>query len=150
MDIPKYYSRSPASGFWLLEYADKPIGLIAVDASLDSTSDKSVQPGQGNIQYTKGTSSTATIRHFFVEEPYREASIQEDLLEHAVLHAFDGNKTVEKIRVNDTPLKNYITKALNESGFRLEEKTERVGVLRWQNCIRSVDRARWKAANEKH
>ncbi|OCH96458.1 hypothetical protein OBBRIDRAFT_787017 [Obba rivulosa] len=149
VDIPKYYSRSPASGFWFLEYADNPIGLIAIDASLDSMSDKAVQPKQGYIQYEKGTSSTATIRHFFVEEQYRKASIQQDLVEHAVDHAFAADKAVQKIRVHDTPLKDYITKVLKELGFRLEEKTERVGILRWQDCIRSLDRAHRKPSSEK-
>ena len=40
-DIGKYYSlRSPASGFFILEYGDKFVGFIAVDASIDSTSEE--------------------------------------------------------------------------------------------------------------
>lgn len=121
-----------------------------MDASLDATSDKTVQAVKGEIQYKRGTSSVATIRHFFVEEQYREASIQQDLLEHAISHALQSDKSVQKIRVSDSPLLSYITKVLKEAGFAVEEKTGRIGILQWQQCTRSLDRGRWRKSSEQH
>jgi len=151
VDIPSYYSRSPSSGFWILEYGDKFVGLIAVDASPDSTSDETITTSapptkfkDGKVKYTKGTSKTATIRHFYVDEQYRQAGMQEDLLTHAVNRAFDSSPIVQNIRAPDTPLRAYISKALQQQGFQLERKTEKIGILRWQNSVRILNRETWK------
>jgi len=101
VDIPTYYARSPASCFSILQWGTKLIGLVAVDASTNSTNDKSLSKDarfdaqQDKALITgKGTASVATIRHFFSEEGYRAAGIDRDLLQHAVTRAFrqDGEK----------------------------------------------------------
>jgi len=152
VDIPSYYSRSPSSGFWILEYGDHFVGLIAVDASLDSTDDKTIASSEpptkfkdGRVKYSKGTSSTATIRHFYVDEPYRPAGMQHDLLSHAVKLAFSKDPTVQAIRAADSPLKPYASEALRRAGFQLEGKTEKVGILKWQNSVRVLSRKAWKS-----
>ncbi|KAF9822227.1 hypothetical protein IEO21_00221 [Rhodonia placenta] len=132
VDIPSYYSRSPSSGLWILELGDKFVGLIALDASSDSTSTETISTSappvktrDGKVKYTKGTSSTATIRHFYVEELYRPAGIQHDLLTHAVRMAFSRDPKVQTIRASDTPLKPYVSEALRQARFQLEAKTEK-------------------------
>ncbi|KAI8995581.1 hypothetical protein BD414DRAFT_435611 [Trametes punicea] len=149
VDIPAYYSRSPSSGFWILEYGDRFVGMIALDASLDAESDQTVDSGSlkkdrsGQVKMTKGTSKVATIRHFYVEEPYRRAGMQDDLLEHALKHAFTSDTRLESVRAADSPLRSYIGDSLRKHGFRLEKKAESVGALRWQNSIQILDRKRW-------
>ncbi|KAJ7706122.1 hypothetical protein B0H17DRAFT_1035808 [Mycena rosella] len=107
-DIQEYYSRSPASGFWIIDYDNRFVGLIAIDASIEDTS-------SNNRKAT--TSETATIRHFYVQEPYPAAGIQDDLLSHAI------------IKAPDSPLVPYARKSLKEAGF--------LG-------IRSLQRAVWE------
>ncbi|CCM01947.1 uncharacterized protein FIBRA_04020 [Fibroporia radiculosa] len=151
IDVPSYYSRSPSSGFWILEFSDKVVGFIAVDASLDSTSDKTIASSpapikrkDGRVKYSEGTSKMATIRHFYVDEPYRTVDIQSDLLSHAVQQVFASSPVVERIRASETPLKSYIGNALRKCGFEFELNTEKVGVLRWQNTIQVLKRQTWK------
>ncbi|EED77984.1 predicted protein [Postia placenta Mad-698-R] len=152
VDIPSYYSRSPSSGLWILELGDKFVGLIALDASSDSTSTETISTSappvktrDGKVKYTEGTSSTATIRHFYVEELYRPAGIQHDLLTHAVRMAFSRDPKVQTIRASDTPLKPYVSEALRQARFQLEAKTEKVGMLRWQNSTHILRRKGWKS-----
>ena len=103
-DIPGYYfERSPSSGFWLLQFKDKFVGLIAVDASLDSTHDETVLTGIKSNQdlknlKKKGTAKVATIRHFYVHEAYRSTNVQDDLIQFALDRAFGGDKTVPEFR----------------------------------------------------
>ncbi|PCH33595.1 hypothetical protein WOLCODRAFT_135209 [Wolfiporia cocos MD-104 SS10] len=158
VDIPSYYSRSASSGFWLLEYGDKFVGLIAVDASLDSTSDKGVASSmlssanvrqragirQRKLSLAKGTSSVATIRHFYVEELYRQAGMQHDLLAHAVKHPFSYDENVQGIRASSSPLEPHVEEALRNVGFRVEQKSQKRGVMRWQSSVWILDRAGWK------
>ncbi|KZT06924.1 uncharacterized protein LAESUDRAFT_749833 [Laetiporus sulphureus 93-53] len=153
-DIASYYLRSPSSGFWLLEYGDNFVGLIAVDASPDSTSNKTLselassrQKNQ-KIDLKKGTSETAAIRHFYVEEQYRRAGMQHDLLAHAVKHVFSSSQKVKTISAVDSPLKPYVGDALRQQGFELERKTEKVGILRWQNTVRVLSREHWRVPQE--
>lgn len=59
-NISEHYSRSPSSGFWLLELGDRFIGLLALDASNgnDSTeTDPSKSPSKKSKQKVKGTST---------------------------------------------------------------------------------------------
>jgi len=153
VDLQAYYSRSPSSGLWILEYGDNFVGLLAVDASLDSTSDATV-PSDGAASATKkkstkplspkGTAGTATIRHFYIEEQYRAIGMQDDLLKHALARAF-ASETVQSIRVEDSPLQPYIGKALREQGFKVKERTGSMGVLRWQNSVRVLKRDQWQS-----
>ncbi|KAF8216176.1 hypothetical protein K438DRAFT_1800192 [Mycena galopus ATCC 62051] len=95
-NIKDHYARSPASGFWIVEYNDKFVGLIAIDASDDST-------------------PMTTLR-----EPYPAAGIQDDLLSHALTRCFNANSTVQQIKATDSPLAPYTRKSLREAGFLLE------------------------------
>lgn len=124
-DILAHYSRDPGSGFWLFEYGDQIIGFIAVDASNNS---------KGN---------TATIRHFYVDEPYRAANIQEDLLEQAVKRAFSDPK-VQRIEAFDSPLVPYLRACLRNAGFELDHNTETIGLFRWNLGVRYLNRDDWK------
>ncbi|KAH9946663.1 hypothetical protein B0H21DRAFT_693303 [Amylocystis lapponica] len=152
VDPKAYYSRSPSSGCWILEYDGNFVGLIAVDASLDSMSDATVATNapspsktkSGKSHDKKGTSSIAKIRHFYVEEAYRRVAFQKDLLRHAVTHAFVSDQTVQSLLADESPLAHYIGQALQEQGFRLQRRTERVGVLKWQNSSRILERKWWK------
>lgn len=135
-DISAHYSRDPGSGFWLLEYGDQIIGFIAVDAS--TKPDKS-----SSASKSKGKGITATIRHFYVDEAYRVANIQEDLLEHAVKHAFSDPK-VERIEAFDSPLVPYLRACLRNAGFQLDHNTKKVGLFRWSLAVRCLNRDEWK------
>ncbi|OSD03483.1 hypothetical protein PYCCODRAFT_1451615 [Trametes coccinea BRFM310] len=149
VDIPTYYSRSPSSGCWILEWGGRFVGMIALDASPDADADEQVTPGSvkkdrsGQVKMTKGTAKVATIRHFHVEEPYRPAGMQNDLLSYALKHAFTVDPKLEGVRATASPLRAYISESLKRHGFRHEKKGARVGALRWQNSVYILDRAQW-------
>jgi hypothetical protein len=144
-DPRAYYGRSPSSGFWLLEYGVRFIGIIALDASLDSTSDAPITATTTKRNVPVNMSSpTARIRHFFVEEEYRSSNIQADLLSYAVGHAFRSDNTVQQIKASDSPLAPYARVTLQSSGFQLEEHTDRVGLFRWKLGVRMLQRAEWE------
>jgi GNAT superfamily N-acetyltransferase len=149
-DLKAHYSHSPSSGFWILEYGVRFIGIIGVDASLDSTSDEptTLKDKKKNIP-AKKSSPTATIRHFFVEEEYRSADIQTDLLSYAVLHAFRSDDTVQRIKASDSPLAPYARETLRSSGFQLEEHTDKVGIFGWKLGIRILERVEWEKRQTK-
>ncbi|KAJ7293631.1 hypothetical protein C8J57DRAFT_1269539 [Mycena rebaudengoi] len=130
--ISAYYSRSPASGFWILNYGDRFVGLIAIDAS-----------NQDQPANKKSTAQTAIIRHFYVQEPYPAANIQDDLLSHAVNQCFKSG-IVQQIKAADTPLVPYVQKSLRAAGFILEDKARSVGVFRWKLGTSSLSRSAWE------
>ncbi|KAJ7492566.1 hypothetical protein FB451DRAFT_1218829 [Mycena latifolia] len=135
-DIQEYYSRSPASGFWILDYDDRFVGLVAIDASVEDASNK-------NRKAT--TSQTATLRHFYVQEPYPAAGAQDDLLSHAVNHCLNAKPAiVQQINAPDSPLVPYARKSLKEAGFVLEKNTEKVGVFGWKLGMRRLRRDVWE------
>lgn len=152
VDITSYYSRSPASAFWIFENGDKFIGLIAVDASPDSQTQEIISAStappvltkDGHIKYSKGTSSIATIRHFYVMELYRDIEAQDDLLAHAISYTFKADKKVERIEAVSSPMKPYITRALRKQGFRFDRKSDTVGLLKWQTNVWVLERKDWK------
>ncbi|PPR06897.1 hypothetical protein CVT24_011587 [Panaeolus cyanescens] len=109
-NITNHYSKSPGSGFWMLEYGDKFVGLIALDASPSNSSEKSTKTG--------------FIRHFYVDEPYRPADIQNDLLRHAVNYAFKTSSTLERVEAPDSPLIPYLRPCFRNAGFALDHHTE--------------------------
>jgi GNAT superfamily N-acetyltransferase len=135
-NISAHYSRDRGSGFWLYEYGDQVIGLIAVDAS-----NKPDDNEKSSASKSKG--KTATIRHFYVDEPYRVANIQEDLLKHAVNHAFSDPK-VQRIEASDSPLVPYLRACLRNAGFQLDHNTKKIGLLRWNVGVRYMSRDEWK------
>jgi len=151
VDIQAYYARSPASGLWLLEFGDKIIGMIAVDASLDATNDESITPqtpGEGlkEALERRGTSRIATIRHFFAEEAYRRVKIEDDLLEFAVESTFMADESVSTVRILASPLRPAILESLRRNRFSKGDRVESIGMLSWEVCWYNLERARWEAA----
>jgi predicted GNAT family acetyltransferase len=148
-DILSYYSRSPSSGFWILDYGNQFLGLIALDASYDSPSTQSdssqKSTGSANEAATqRGSAKTAIIRHFYIDEVYRGSGIQADLLGHAVQSAFDSDDQVLRIRAPDSPLHPYIGSCLQEGGFAIEHPIEEVGLFRWNIVMRTLERGVWE------
>ncbi|THH11101.1 hypothetical protein EW145_g877 [Phellinidium pouzarii] len=138
VDIENYYTRSPSSGLWIFEFERKFVGLIAVDASADSLSTQTFSaPAEENIRKPKGkekkgnknVASTATIRHFYIAESYRQASAQNDLLTFALKHAFEGSSTVEKIKATPSPFATYLGHALKDAGFVVVDRGPKVGFV---------------------
>ena len=151
LDIQAYYARSPGSGLWLLEYGDKIIGMIAVDASPDATNDEPVTPQTSGERLRealkrKGTSRIATIRHLFSEEAYRRVKIENDLLEFAVESTFMANKSVSTIRILESPLRPAILESLRRNRFSKGDRVESIGMLGWEVCWYNLERSRWEAA----
>jgi GNAT superfamily N-acetyltransferase len=137
-NVQEYYSRPAASGFWLLEYGNTFVGLIAVDAT------QAKKTGQGETRPPK----TALIRHFYVEEPFRSSNIQDDLLKHAVNHAFEKDAKLERIEAPDSPLVAYLRPCLRSAGFELDHHTKKVGFLKWNLGIRYLERKAWNTKED--
>lgn len=137
-NIKTYYTSVSASGFWMLEYNDTFVGLIAVDASPASSPSKPTKK--------TGCSDTATIRHFFVEDQFRGSGIQSDLLVHAVRHAFTADPAIQFIKAADSPLVPYVRSCLRTGGFQLQKHTQKVGVYGWKLGERMLDRSHWDKA----
>jgi hypothetical protein len=154
VDIRAYYARSPASGLWILEFGDKIIGFIAVDASLDAANDENIvkesqkESLRGALE-RKGTSRVATIRHFFAEEAYRRVKIEDDLLQFAIESTFKGDKTVNSIRVLASPLRPAILDSLERNKFSRGDRVETVGILAWEICWYTLKRTEWNEPNGK-
>jgi hypothetical protein len=153
LDIQAYYTRSPASGLWLLEYGDKIIGMIAVDASPNATNDESItqetsaEQLRASLERT-GTSRIATIRHFFAEEAYRRVKIEDDLLQFALEKAFTANKSVSTVRILASPLRPAILESLQRNQFSKGDRVESIGMLSWEVCWYNLERSRWEAAKQ--
>jgi len=127
-DPARYYSQSPASGFWIFEYDNKFIGFIALDAN------------------EAGRTQKGVIRHFYVEEAYRGTKIQEDLLNHALNHAFEDSPCLESIEAVDARgLTPYLNKCYRQAGFRLGLEHESVGLWGWWKYDRVIlQKKDWK------
>ena len=153
LDIHAYYARSPASGLWLLEYGNKIIGMIAVDASPDASNDEPITQQSSGEQLRellerKGTSRIATIRHFFAEEAYRRVKIEDDLLEFAVEKTFTANKSVSTVRISASPLRPAILESIKRNRFAKGDRVESIGMLSWEVCWYNLERSRWEAAKQ--
>ena len=138
-NVQQYYSRRSALGFWLLEYGDTFVGLIAVDATQASEKEKKTAQGE---------TRTALIRHFYVEEPFRGSNIQDDLLKHAVRHAFEKDAKLERIEAPDSPLVPYLRPCLRSAGFELDHHTKKVGFLKWNLGTRYLERKVWNVKED--
>jgi GNAT superfamily N-acetyltransferase len=93
---------------------------------------------------SQGTSPIATIRHFYIEEPYRKAGIQKDLLEHAIQHAFKADKAAKEIMVTTTSLIMYAQKCIRDAGFVLEKPVGKLGIYGWNFDLLVLRRAQWE------
>ncbi|OCB91898.1 hypothetical protein A7U60_g833 [Sanghuangporus baumii] len=149
-NITEYYSRSPSSGFWIYDFGNQFVGLIAVDASTDSLSDDTVSSSQEAARETArsitsgkdkihkpNTPPTAVIRHFYVAELYRTAVAQNDLITFAVKRIFESSSVVERIRMTPSPLMDYIEHSLKSAGFEVIEQGPKVElkVIDWTNDV---------------
>lgn len=150
VDIPAYYARSSASCFSILQYGDKLIGLVAVDASTDAITDRTIVKDtqftaeeSKRLLHGKGTSGVATIRHFFSEEAYRSTGIEEDLLRHAAGSAFK-DKTVQTVRISVSPFKRTLLQELVKLGFTPGEPDGKLGPFGWQWQWYTLSRSRWE------
>jgi len=149
LNIQSYYARSPASGLWLLEYGDKLIGLIAIDASPDATYDELFTEQKPEVLKArlnkKGTSRVATIRHFFTEEAFKRVNIEDDLLQFAVESTFK-DRSVNAIRTLASPLRPGILSSLRRNKFSKGDRVETVGILGWEVNWYTLERSQWKGA----
>jgi GNAT superfamily N-acetyltransferase len=128
-NLENYYSRSRASGIWILELDGRTIGLVAIDASLDAEVARLEDVPKGT---KRKASHTAVIRHFYVDEQYRPTGIQKDLLDHALKAAFSADSSLARVKTTSSPLREYTTKALTEAGFKSEGVAATIGLLRWK------------------
>lgn len=157
-NLQKYYGRSPSSGLFILEYGGKFIGIVAIDASKDSQSEESFvkKTEQGHILadqtknfYTSGTSSVASIRHFYVEEQFRKSNVQQDILAFAARHVFTTAQDVKVLKSLATPLLGYKYDSLRELGFSIEKQAGKLGIFGWKVDAMSLERARWETEKGK-
>lgn len=141
----------------MLDYGKNFVGLIALDASLDSQRNDPVSrngknttsPKQGQ-KHGDDTAQVATIRHIYVYESYRSANAQKDLVQYAVDHAFKSNKTVNSIRATPSPYSTYIGKALLSEGFRVVGYGEAVGFLKRKSIVYEITRESWAATKSRN
>ena len=96
-----------------------------------------------------GTSSVATIRHFFAEEAYRGVNIEDDLLEFAVESTFDGDRVVKSIRILATELRPAILNSLRRNKFVKGDRVGAGGIQNWEVNWYTLERSRWEAGKEK-
>lgn len=157
VDIENYYfNRSPASGLWLLEYANKFVGFIAIDASSDALFEETIQSAvqAGKTLKNKGkgketTQEVASIRHFFVQEEYRPTSIQDDLLEFALKHVFTAGTDVKSVRATDSALTPWLAEALRKQGFVMDSVVGHTGMLKWPIRSRILTKKHWTELSRK-
>lgn len=133
------------------------MGLIALDASLDSTSNKTFASNGTAAQNVaikkqvskKGTSEAATVRHFYIMEEYRATFVQEDLLHYAVSQAFGKDPKVKLIKGIDSVLEPWKAGAFTKEGFVIGKELKRIGLLGWKTRSRELTRERWKELQKK-
>jgi hypothetical protein len=140
-DITSHYARSKWSSFWVLEYNDKVIGFVAIDASRPAG-------GSDDCAQFPGSSSVAILRHFYVTSTYRKGDMQSELLAHALRRVFSAKNRIRYIYARDLPLADYVTRALHQAGFRPKRTmgVKRIGVLGWRMRLCALSREQWKIA----
>ncbi|EJD03949.1 uncharacterized protein FOMMEDRAFT_167242 [Fomitiporia mediterranea MF3/22] len=155
-DIKEYYGRSPSSGLWIYEYGNNFVGLIAVDASVDSLSEETLSsPSQrverqgkgkerGSSGSSTGDSTIAVVRHLYVAEQYRIADAQDDLISFALERVFGTSSSVERIRIIPSPLITYLGPSLRKAGFEVIGQGDQIGVLKWSTLIFELTRGKWE------
>ncbi|KIJ51373.1 hypothetical protein M422DRAFT_203530 [Sphaerobolus stellatus SS14] len=149
-DLIGYYSRSPASGFYVLEHKEKVIGIVGLDANAKLDAD--AKPSKSKSTATSATASTALIRHFFLEEQYRGAGVQADLLEYAVAQAFMAKISPQRIRILVHDLEPYKREALKSTHFHPVKdwdpkdgpKEWTSGIYGWNYRWHEVTKDEWK------
>ena len=97
---------------------------------------------------SKGTAKVATIRHFFIEEAYRPAKPEDDLLQFTVRKAFEGDKTVESVRALSGRLSPTVEESLRRNGFFPGEKEGTLGWFKWEKRWYTLTREAWEAQDK--
>ncbi|KAG5653064.1 hypothetical protein H0H81_002444 [Sphagnurus paluster] len=146
-DMVAYYSRSPASGFYLCEYGGLFVGLVGLDAAPQPSSTAPITTDVKNSS-KPAASSIAIIRHIYVDEAYRSTGIQEDLLAHALRVAFGAEPALQVVEAPESPLLPYVSNCLEDASFGRQENTQKIGVFGWQLGVRSLKRADWEKKHE--
>jgi hypothetical protein len=124
LSLGQHYSTPPA-GLWILRLGQGFLGLVALDAD--------------------STSNTAVIRHIYVDEPFRRAAAQDDLISFALGKAF-ANKHIDTIRFMADPLRPYTVAGAKQAGFKLvDESSERYGLLGWRLQEWQITREQWQS-----
>lgn len=145
--IQHHYSLSPSSGLWIFEYDQDLLGMLALDASTPRPiSNSTNQSAQKTPEKTNtNTSERAIIRHFYINEKYRSVSLQDDLLEFAIEHAFEGSDKVKFVEMTPPVLSSYINKALIWFDFAVEPGEGReMGILGWTSMKFVLSRGDWE------
>ena len=139
----RYYAKASGSGLWIVEYGKKFVGLIAMDAKGLEDDQKDIKSGKNVSKRTDRQPTQATIRHFYVDEPYRSTGVQDDLLAHAIRHTFE-TQSIVTIKAEGNPLIPYVQKALRSAGFVQGDKLRSLGLFKWKLYEMVLDKARWK------
>jgi hypothetical protein len=163
LNIIDFYSRSPASGFFVVAMNEIPIGCVAVDAAcpdenlVDVISLKEKDPElkpKKNVQKRKyATADHALIRHFHVDGPYRVTGISSDLLSYGLRHVFTAGKEVQKIYAPWSKLSPGLNPVWKEAGFKAvsdgwasKQGVENDGASRFVSSGKwvEIERAAWE------
>jgi GNAT superfamily N-acetyltransferase len=113
---------TPPSGLWILRLGDGFIGLVALDG--------------------------ARVRHLFVDEPFRRAGAQADLLSFALAKAFTS-PGVRAVQMTVDPLRPYVRDGARAAGLRrVREGSERVGLFGWRTQEWEITREEWERARQ--
>lgn len=115
----------------MLEYEGRNIGILALDAS---------DPNGENIKNPQP--HKATIRHFYVADPYRQTGVHEDLLVHALNQAFTS-PDVSSVEANYSMLTPYIKKTLISHGFKISTSHRNGLFVSWEVGTAVLQRAVW-------
>lgn len=111
--LQRRYSLSPGSGIWILEYGKTFVGLAAVEC-------------QPEVKM-------AYLRHFHVEEAYRNTHIQDDLLRHAIDQAVHREPELDGVEaIGYDNLVAYVEDSLRRVGFQRQNILNVMGIFRWR------------------
>lgn len=144
-DLGRYYARAPASGLWTLHLGERFVGLVGLDASADA----SFAAPESASRAEPATPPAAVLRHLYVEEQYRAARAQDDLLAHALRTAFGTPGGPASVRARTTGVQGYVEDALRRAGFVSDERAEgwagTVGLLKWRKREWTLQKTEWES-----
>jgi hypothetical protein len=88
--------------------------------------------------------SIAWIRHLYVDDPFRKAGAQADLLSFALNKAF-AHKNIERVKIEVDPLLKFVRDGAKQTGFKfVEEVGDKYGLFGWRMQEWEVTRAAWE------